>query len=413
MKGAAWCFGIVARKSMRLFKNKLVPVLPGLLVLVVILPLIALLVFTWQKDHPGASTPGPVITSLPRGVTSWPVISRDVPAFASSGYTAASDANDASYDTSWRSQGTPAWLAYDLSEVPASHRDRVLVVWYNISYNYNHTIIGYYSYNMPQDYTIDVNPAPGRREPPASGWVTLVKVNGNHYHSRQHIIDMKGDNWLRIRVTAIDGAPENYDANINMDVYDASSAVDDDWIFYGDSITAGSMGHTTVNGVPSFAQLINARVPDKFPVEEAGGTGFLTSADGAEYINVWLSIFPGKFVALSFGTNDANGCANPDKFYSNYLTMVQAVLNAGKTPVLPHIPWGRTTYIQQCGPSLNAEIDALYKAFPQIIKGPDLWAFFQSHQQLISNDNIHPTNAGDGAYRQQWANAMLAEVYTK
>ena len=46
--------------------------------------------------------------------------------------------------------------------------------------------------------------------------------------------------------------------------------------------------------------------PALFPAQEAGGIGFLTSADGAKYINTWLQLFPGKYVALSYGTNDAN-----------------------------------------------------------------------------------------------------------
>jgi hypothetical protein len=146
-----------------------------------------------------------VITRFPAGVTSWPVISRDVPAFASSG--TAADANDDSYDTSWRADTTSAWLAYDLSAVPAAERGKVLVVWYNSSYNYDHTLINDYSYNMPGDYTIDVNPAPGGGDPPAMGWVTRVTVKGNHCHSRRHVIDMTGDNWIRINVTAVDGAP--------------------------------------------------------------------------------------------------------------------------------------------------------------------------------------------------------------
>jgi hypothetical protein len=396
---------------MRLFKNKSMPTLLGVLMLVVVLPLSVHLVFTWQKEHPGGFTPGPVITRLPGRITSWPVISRDVPAFASSG--TATDANGDSYDAAWWANAMPAWLVYDLSAVPAAERGQVLVVWYNGSYNYDHTIIGSYSYDMPEDYTIDVNPAPGGGNPPATGWVTRATVKGNHYHSRQHVIDMTGDNWIRINVTAVDGAAENYTPHINMDVYDASYASADDWIFYGDSITAGAMGHDTKGGVKSFAQLINARAPGQFPAQENGGIGYLRSSDGAKYISIWLRLFPGKYVGLSYGTNDANGCASPSEFYNNYVAMVQAVLHAGKTPVIPHIPWGRTTSIQQCGPALNAEIDALYKGFPQIIKGPDLWAFFQSHQQLISSDNIHPTDAGDGAYRQQWANAMLAEVYTK
>ncbi len=64
---------------------------------------------------------------------------------------------------------------------------------------------------MPEDYTIDVNLGAGGDNPPDTGWVTLVTVKGNHYHSRQHVIDMTGNNWIRIVVTAVDGAPENYD----------------------------------------------------------------------------------------------------------------------------------------------------------------------------------------------------------
>ena len=171
------------------------------------------------------------------------------------------------------------------------------------------------------------------------------------------------------------------------------------------------MGHLTTGGVKSFAQLINVRVPNHFPAQEAGGIAYLTSVDGAKYINTWLQLFPGKYVALSYGTNDANGCINADEFYNNYVTMVEAVLHAGKTPVIPHMPWGRTANIQNCGPTVNARIDVLYQAFPRIIRGPDLWTFFQHNQNLISNDNLHPTDTDFGAYRQQWANAMLTAVY--
>ena len=91
--------------------------------------------------------------------------------------------------------------------------------------------------------------------------------------------------------------------------------------------------------------------------------------------------------------------------------MVQAVLAAGKTPVVPTIPWARASNVVSCGPGFNTKIQQLYSAFPQILRGPDLWAFFESHQSLISGDNLHPSPAGYAALRQQWANAMLANVY--
>lgn len=384
----------------------------GLLVLVVTFSLIACSTQAHSNTYQTLATSGPGSTVQTAGTgndTFDPVISRNVPAFASSGV--ASDANDSSYDTLWWSTTTNAWLAYDLSRTPASERNNVLVVWYNDSYDYNNTVMHTAAYNVPEDYTIDVNPAPGGNTPPTTGWVTRVKVQGNTYHSRQHIVNMTGDNWIRIYVTGVNGSAENYSVRINMDVYDASYALTDDWIFYGDSITAGSMGNNSVNGVPGFAELIHARIASRLPVQEDGGIGFLASADGVKYIHTWLSIFPGKYVVLSYGTNDANACVAPTTFYNNFVMMVEAILHAGKIPVIPHLPWGRTPNIQQCGPPLNSQIDALYKAFPQIIKGPDLWSYFQAHQDFISSDNIHPTQAGIAAYREQWVGAMLHEVY--
>ncbi len=392
--------------------RKLYALIGLLLIICIIISLVLFSALTrLYPAHNTTPAGGGTINTGP--LTSTPLISRNVPAFSSTSSTPASYSNDGSYDDLWRSNLPPAWLAYDFSSVPTAVRNNVLVVWYNESFNYDHTLINNPSYNMPEDYTIEVNAAAGGGNPPASGWVTKVTVKGNHYHSRQHILNMAGDNWLRIYVTAIDGASENYDASIKMDVFNANTATADDWIFFGDSITALSMAQYTTGGVKFFAQLINDKVPNAYPIQEAGGIGYLTSSDGAKYISSWLPLFPGKYVALSYGTNDADGCVSPASFYSNYVVMIQAVLKAGKIPVIPLIPWGRAQNIQNCGPQINAQIDALYKAFPQVVKGPDLWSYFQQHQNLISSDGIHPTSAGTGQYRLLWANAMLAEVFHK
>jgi lysophospholipase L1-like esterase len=394
---------------------------PAILVAIALLVAVMLLgLYALNQHSPtarvktaGARIQSQIVSRLPGPTTSaGPVISRNAPAFASSANDPAAYANSGNYDQSWRSQGSPAWLAYDLSKVNVSERQKVLVVWYNQTLAYDHTIINEYAYNLPHDYTLEVSNAPGGGKPPDYGWKTLVTVKGNHYHSRQHLLELGGNNWLRIDVTAVDGAPENFDVALKMDVYNANSATSDDWIFFGDSITAGGMGHwTTVNGVKTFAELIGEQATDYFPVQESGGIGYLTSADGVKYLASWLKLFPGKYVGLSYGTNDAIGCVSPDSFYNQYVTMVQDVLSYGKIPVIPHIPWGKHPNIQRCGPGLNAKIDALYSAYPQIIKGPDLWALFQHNPQLISSDSIHPTATGFGIYRQQWAHAMYEEVY--
>jgi lysophospholipase L1-like esterase len=341
--------------------------------------------------------------------TTLPVISRGVPAFASSDIAA--NANDSSYGTTWK--GTvPGWIAYDLSGVPAAQRGQVDVAWYNNdTYDYDHSIKGTGSYGSLKSYTIEGNAAAGGGSAPTSGWVTLATVSNNIYHSRQHSVNLSGYNWLRLNISAADSQSGNY-ASINLDVHNASQGLQDSWIFYGDSITAGGMV-LSGGGNGTFAQMVNAVKPNYFPAAECGGVGSLLSSHGAQYINTWLSVFPGKYVGISYGTNDAWGNqAGTATFYKNMETMVKAVINAGKIPVVPKIPWARLTDIQTYAPSYNAQIDALYTAYPQIIKGPDLWTYFQSNQSYISSDNVHPTADGFNAMRQQWANAMVAAVYS-
>lgn len=365
-----------------------------------------------QTRVPGQPEPG-----IQHEPASMPLISREVPAFASSGF--AKNANDASLDSQWWSNGVPAWLAYDLSGVPVSERGRVLLVWYNETYNYDHTVITDVAYNIPGSYTIDVNFAPGgTSSPPTSGWQALVTVAGNHYHSRQHVFDMRGANWVRMAATVSDGSMENYSVRLNMDIYDASHALDDDFIDFGDSITAGSMGHATVAGMPSIGELIHNRLPDHFPVQEDGGIGYLTSYDPINpqhnYLKTWLSLFPGKYVGLSYGTNDSFGCSSPDdianKVYNNYVVMVKMVIAAGKTPVVPYMIWSPRPDLQMCALAINSRLDQLYRAYSQILPGPNLYAVFQNHPEDYG-DRIHPNEQGVRLYRQAWANFFLASIY--
>ena len=64
------------------------------------------------------------------------------------------------------------------------------------------------------------------------------------------------------------------------------------------------------------------------------------SGDGASHINSWLSTFPGRYVGLAYGTNDANGCMSATNFYNNYVTMVQAAITCGQGARRPDDPVG-------------------------------------------------------------------------
>jgi len=346
-----------------------------------------------------------------------PLISRDVPAYASSGQ--AFDANDSNYDSYWRSSGAlPAWIAYDLSAVPAVQRGRVAVVWYCDSWNWDY-ISSADRYNLPALYTIDAHAAHGGAAPPApddAGWVKLAEVaTVNPYNSRQHIVNLTSGttvyNWIRMRVTQASGVPWNFDAMFNLDVHDAHLGVDDDWIFFGDSITAGGMKHYDQTIGPTFSEVVHTAYPDYFPLQQDGGVGGWTAADGIAHLPAFLADFPGRYVGLAFGTNDTWGFT-PQQFYNNYETMVQAVIAAGKIPAIPKIPWNPQSFASKI-PALNDQLERLKSAYPQIVSGPDLWTFFQSNPSLISSDNLHPNDAGYIAYRRQWAEAMISNVYAK
>ena len=346
-----------------------------------------------------------------------PLISHNVATYASASVYPPTHADDYTATTmQWRSTGRlPVWLAYDLSSVPPAQRQSNLVVWYNAdSYEYTYSMDAHGpSYNMPMTYTLESNSAVGGGSPPINGWTPLARVNGNLYHSRQHLIALNGANWLRLTVTGVRGAALNDDATLKMDVYDASRGTADDFIFYGDSITADAMNHNTTNAGATdwLGALIHTLAPAHYPVAESGGIPFLTSADGAAWLPTWLALFPGHFVALSYGTNDANGCVAPDTVYKNFVTMIQTVMAAGKIPLIPHIPYGATANIRACGPAINARIDALYHAYPHVLAGPDLWSFFKARPALIGPDGIHPTDAGDAALRQEWATLIARRIY--
>jgi hypothetical protein len=366
-------------------------------------------------------------------VASMELISRDAPAFTNDdcgGKSPAAKANNSDYSDEWRACGKPSvkkpvWLAYDLSKVPEGKRADVLLVWYNEDTSpYEHSLItainnpGYNNpgYNNPRDFTVELNTAPGGVVP-EKGWLRYISVGNNGEHSGQCSLKMKGCNWVRFMATSSDGTKDNEGIALNMDIYDASNGTEDDWIFIGDSITQMSMNHGSLDskaGKGTFTELVNRHNKKYFPVQENGGTGYMTSADGAKNIERWVWSFPGKYVGLSYGTNDAWTGMDPKDFYTCYEKMVKTVLAAGKVPVIPRsIPWSTTQgQIQKNGALLDREVQKLFRKYPAIIKGPDFREYFKNNPKLISQDGEHPSwPEGLFMYRKLWADAAIKEVY--
>jgi hypothetical protein len=335
------------------------------------------------------------------GAASWvpspmPLISRNVPAFASGSTNIATGpekSNDNQPAQTWIPDKLPAWLAYDLSGVSADQRGQVLVAWYAPhagAYIMDSTTASTMQ-QAPVDYTIDINAAAGGGMPPTDGWQNVATVTGNARNARQHLVGLNGANWVRMTVTkATDPLPA-----FDLDVHSAPDGASDSWLFMGDSITFISTGYA-FDDIPSQANMI---APDRWPavIDAAiGGTNTVTAQDT---IDQALQDFPGRFVTLNYGTNNHASDYDPEP-------LIQKVQAAGKIPAIPHMPWSDSTSVQTEGPLINQAIDAIYQKHPEILHGPDFWAVFMNRPDLIPTGDVHPNGAGQAELRKQWAIAM-------
>lgn len=353
--------------------------------------------------------------------TSDQLISAHLPAFSSDtcfGKYPASFANDGDYGTYWQSCAAapspiqPITLTYNIASLPLSVRSTILLVWYNdsVTGQYDYVENGTKPYNLPRDYAIQVNTLPDASSPPQHGWNTLVTVTGNTYHSREHILHLDQANWIRLSITASSGDAPNDNISLNMDLYDIHTGDTNDWIFFGDSITAQAFLHWDTYKDP-FGQQVHAYNPNYYPVDQDGGIGGSMSSDGVNHIHQWLSHFAGRYVTLNYGTNDAQKGIDATMFYQNMATLVHIVFAAGKIPVVPTIPWGCTPILRARVPLLNVQIQQLYHNFPKITHGPDLYTFFKLHTEDISSDCIHPSDPqGYTDYLTQWVKIITAEI---
>jgi hypothetical protein len=346
-----------------------------------------------SSSSTGGSAPIPM-TPPGSTPTPMPVISEDVPAFASSNTANSTPekAQDLDPKSNWTSTAIPAWLTYDLSSVPAAEREQVLIAWYtgatldfiNESPNADQ--------HLPIDYTLELNKADGGGEPPSDGWEVIESVTGNDRNTRQRLVKLDGANWIRINVTKSSNSKE---VGLDLDVHSAPDGATDSWLFMGDSITFMSTSYL-FSDLPA---LVHGEAADRYPAIIPAAIGGTNTNTALAAIDDTIANFPGRFVTLNYGTND-----HPNDYHMQEL--VERVIAAGKAPVVPHMPWAPDANRQKEAKEINAMIDGLYEKYPEIYRGPDLYTLFEGRTDLIPNGDIHPNDDGQAELRKAWAQAM-------
>ena len=171
----------------------------------------------------------------------------------------------------------------------------------------------------------------------------------------------------------------------------------DQWLFKGDSITVMSV----LNG-DILEGLIRQMEPGRTPDVTNAAVGGTDALKALQSIDNELALFPGQYVVLAYGTNDY-----PPTFAME--SLVQRVIAAGKTPVVPLAPWNDypLTNIQ----NVNAQITSLYGRYPQILRGPDLYSAFLGRTDLLrASGDVHPNAAGQALIRDLWAQAITSST---
>jgi GH18 family chitinase/lysophospholipase L1-like esterase len=286
------------------------------------------------------------------------------------------------------------------------------VNWWNGNTSFDDSVGNYGDYGRPSEYYIEASSN-------GADWTELTHVTGNTYSGRQFVFDFSGKGYkeLRLRIVSIVGTNAG---NITLNLHDAAEGATDTYLLLGDSITSNCWEAQFPSEI--FGKNITEQRPGRSPVVTEGGIPGLLSGSplssqpyGIPVIRRWLKDFPAvKYVGLSYGTNDANENVPAGVYYVNMKAMVQEVIAAGKTPVIPTIVASPSENVRASAPKMNAELSRLEAEFPSIIKGPDLWNLMASHSEKDGwfSDALHPSQSvGCVALQHAWAEAILSSVY--
>jgi len=300
----------------------------------------------------------------------------------------------------WRDTRFPSTLALPVELVNGD----LLLEWNSSGTSDYISLPGAPTYGLPASYTISTSAdsIDGRD----GTWREVVNVTGNTARTRAHRFPFAGSRWVRITVTsAISGPLGNTFAIDQIDLHDASNGTDDTVFFLGDSITASAFTRCPDNQ-PSFAELVHQAVPGRFPAMIDGGVGGVNSGYGVTVIDEWLALNPDFHIwAIGYGTNDAWQKLPSSTFDQNMQTLVDRIEAAGRVPVIARIPFAASGPADADVRLLN-EVIARIAARNGLLPGPDLYAWFSAHPDELSDDGVHPSEAGSRSINRLWYEAL-------
>ena len=291
----------------------------------------------------------------------------------------------------------PAWAAIEVGSGPS----RLLLLWHDPGWNeYDNVGAG-----APAAYRIETS---GDSTDGGDGtWETVVTVTESPVRGREHSFDFTGQSWVRFVATEAqpDATVVSLDEIAIFDISEAGDGLPDDtWFFMGDSITQGAF----MRNLPTdrwFESVVNAARPDFYPAVVGGGIGGDYARDGIGDVELWLELNPDlKYFAIGFGTNDSwgNKSVGSTTFESDLQGIIDAVLGAGRVPILARIPYSSTAH--ETLDDFNAVVDRL-QADNELPCGPDLYGWFLENSGELGPDGVHPSNEGYVSMNRLWAEA--------
>lgn len=178
-----------------------------------------------------------------------------------------------------------------------------------------------------------------------------------------------------------------------------------------DSVTAIAYNRFDANQ-PSFAELVHASFPQRFPAMLDGGLGGWNSDGAVQDIGLWLTLNPDiHYWLLGWGIDDAIERVSTDHFRANLQFLVDKIKQAGHVPVLAHIPYITMRNLDQEIQSLNVVIDQI-TAENGLISGPDFYQLFLTHQTTyLLSDGIDPSPEGAKAINLAWFLSLRHNFY--